>query len=494
MDHVLLSVEACYRADQLAEKAGVASIDLMEAAGAGIARQIIRRWRKQPVSILCGPGNNGGDGFVVARHLAAMGWPVRVALLGKRTSLKGDAAINAKRWTGPVETLSLEVLEGCRLVVDGLFGAGLTRPLEGVARTIIEAINERKLDCIGIDVPSGIHGDTGEVMGVAPKCCLTVTFFRPKPGLSLLPGRLLAGEVEVVDIGIPRSILEEISPQTFLNHPDLWRDALPWPALTGNKYTRGHAVIAGGVEMTGAARLAALGARRLGAGLVTICSDPAAFPIYATGDPGTIAKPVADDRKFADYINDPRRNAVLVGPGAGVSNETKARVLTALKAKKITVLDADALSVFENNPDALFRAIKSPTVLTPHEGEFKRIFPSLSGGKLTRAREAARLSGAVILLKGGDTVIAAPNGMATITDHVPADLATAGSGDVLAGMILGLLAQGMDPFQGACAASWMHGEAALQFGPGLIAEDLPALLPAVLSGLKAGDLGKVIKD
>jgi ADP-dependent NAD(P)H-hydrate dehydratase / NAD(P)H-hydrate epimerase len=483
MDHILLSVEECYRADQLAAAAGTATIDLMEAAGAGIAREVKHRWQKQLVAILCGPGNNGGDGFVVARLLTDAGWPVRVALLGDRKNLKGDAAINAKRWSGPVEPLSNNVLDDCSLVIDGLFGAGLTRPIEGTARHVIDAINERSIDCIAIDVPSGVHGDTGDVLGVAPTCQMTVTFFRPKSGLSLLPGRLLAGDVKVIDIGIPRDVLATIKPQTLCNHPNLWVKSMPWPTLTDHKYTRGHAVISGGREMTGAARLSAQGARRVGAGLVTICSSPETFPIYATGEPGVIVKTIRNDEDFGEFLNDQRRNAILVGPGAGVSDETRTRVQTALKVKKATVLDADALTVFEGNANALFDAIQSPTVLTPHEGEFKRLFPSIKGGKLERAREAARLSGAIVLLKGGDTVVASPDGSAMITDHVSASLATAGSGDVLAGMILGLIAQGMEPFLAACAASWMHGDAGLRFGLGLLAEDIPELLPSILSDL-----------
>ena len=487
MDRYLLSVDECYQADRLAEQAGIASIDLMEAAGAGVAREIASRWTKQPVAILCGPGNNGGDGFVVARHLAELGWPVRLSLLGEKENLKGDAAINAERWTGKFEALSLDVLNDCNLVIDGLFGAGLTRPIEGVTQTIIEAINDRQMDCVGIDVPSGIHGDTGSVMGAAPNCKLTVTFFRPKPGLFLLPGRLYAGEVSVINIGISRSVLETIKPKTQLNHPDLWRGLLPSPELTDNKYTRGHSVILGGDVMTGAARLSALGARRVGGGLVTICASPQTFPIYASAEPGMIVQPVMDDQAFAVFLEDPRRNAVLLGPGAGVSDTTKTRTVAALKAKKKTVLDADALSIYEGDAETLFSAIQSPTVLTPHEGEFKRLFPDLAGGKLARTQAAAKQSGAVLLLKGGDTVIAAPDGRTVITDHVSAFLATAGSGDVLAGMILGLAAQGMGMFEAACAASWMHGDAGLRFGKGLIAEDIPKLLPAVMAGIDGKD-------
>ncbi|MEX2450893.1 MAG: NAD(P)H-hydrate dehydratase [Rhodospirillales bacterium] len=484
MDNVLLSVEECYRADRLAARAGVASLALMEAAGAGVARHIMRRWRARPVSVLCGPGNNGGDGYVVARYLAEAGWPVRVAQLGVRAKLKGDAAANAKRWTGPVEALGMKSLAGCSLVVDALFGAGLARPIEGVPYQVIEAINERGIDCVGIDVPSGVHGDTGEIMGIAPRCRLSVTFFRPKPGLFLLPGRVYAGDVAVVGIGIPKSVLDDIKPQTYRNRPALWLASMPRPGLSGNKYTRGHVVIAGGPEMTGAARLAARGARRAGAGLATICCDPEAFPIYAAGDPGTIAKPVSDAAAFADVLKDPRRNVVVVGPGAGVSPETRHRVLAALQAKKQTVLDADALSVFENDPETLLKALHPACVLTPHEGEFKRVFPDVRGGKLARARAAARLGGATVLLKGGDTVVAVPAGDATITDNAPAVLATAGSGDVLSGLIAGLLAQGMAPFEAASAACWIHGEAARSFGVGLIAEDIPELLPPVLAALE----------
>ena len=483
MDHILLSVDECYRADQLAEASGTVTIDLMEAAGAGIVREVKQRWQKQPVAILCGPGNNGGDGFVVARLLNDAGWTVRVALLGDRQKLKGDAAINAERWTGSVEKLSKEILNGCSLVIDGLFGAGLTRPIEGTARTVIEAINKRNIPCIAVDVPSGVHGDTGEVLGAAPACQMTVTFFRPKPGLSLLPGRLLAGDVKAINIGTPRAVLDTIQPKTYRNHPNLWLELMPWPALTDHKYTRGHGVISGGAEMTGAARLSAHGARRIGAGLVSICATPETFAIYAAGEPGAIVKPISNDVEFSEYLNDRRCNAVLVGPGAGVSDQTKAYVLVALNAKKLTVLDADALTVFAGNANELFQAIQSPTVLTPHEGEFKRLFPFIKGSKLERTREAAKVSGAIVLLKGGDTVIAAPDGSAMITDHVSPSLATAGSGDVLAGMILGLLAQGMEPFQASCAASWIHGDAGLRFGMGLIAEDILEQLPSILSDL-----------
>lgn len=484
----LLSVDEMYRADAAAAASGVPSIDLMEAAGTGVVRQIREIWpRPCPVCVLCGPGNNGGDGFVIARLLQQAGWSVRVVLLGSPEKLSGDAAVNAERWSGPIQPLDgPEVLDGCELVVDALFGAGLARPVEGRARAVIEAVNERGLDCVAVDIPSGVHGDTGEILGAAPQAALTVTFFRAKPGHYLQPGRDLAGDLAVVDIGIPETVLDGIRPQTAVNGPDLWGERFPWPHSGSNKYTRGHAVIAGGSEMTGAARLAARAARRVGAGLATIATAPDAFAIYASDMPGTLVKPVANDVAFAEYIADARRNAVLVGPGAGIEGSTRNRVLAALNAGKATVLDADALSVFATDRAALFAAIRSPCVMTPHEGEFARLFPG-EGDKLSRARAAAEESGAVVLLKGSDTVIAAPDGRAVIDAAGPPELATGGTGDVLAGLILGLLAQRMDAFDAACAGAWIHGSAATAFGPGLIAEDLLDTTPRVLRRLRALD-------
>ena len=483
--NALLTVEEMYRADAAAVAAGVASLSLMEAAGRAIAREIRRRWRPRRTAVLCGPGNNGGDGFVVARILAGEGWPVRVGLLGAPEALRGDAAVNAGRWRGPVRALDRAIIDGEPLVVDALFGAGLARPLDGAAAELIGEIDRRGLDCIGVDVPSGVHGDTGAVLGAATRCRLTVTFFRAKPGHLLLPGRELAGELVVVDIGIPERVLQQIAPRTFANGPALWRGRLPRPGASANKYTRGHAVVLAGAEMTGAARLAADAARRIGAGLVTVAAHPNSRAVIAAGSPGTIVASIAADGDFHALIADPRRNAVLIGPGAGVGGETRARVLEALRLGKACVLDADALTVFRDDPAALFGAISAPCVLTPHEGEFARLFDD-RGDKLGRAKRAAAASGAVVLLKGADTVIAAADGRATINIGAPPDLATAGSGDVLSGMVLGLLAQGMPSFEAACAAAWMHGRSAARFGAGLIAEDIIDGLPTVLAGLRGG--------
>jgi NAD(P)H-hydrate epimerase len=324
-------------------------------------------------------------------------------------------------------------------------------------------------------------GDTGENLGAAP-AALTVTCFRKKPGHLLLPGRTLCGELIVADIGTPDSVFEFIAPDTFENDPSLWVSALPVLRVDGNKYTRGHALVSGGYPITGAARMAARAAARVGAGLTTIAVPEIAWSVYAGTLTSVMVQIVSAPEEFDQLLGDRRYSAMLIGPGAGLGAATRVRVLAMLATGKPTVLDADALTSFQDDHDALDRAIRGACVLTPHEGEFKRLFDS-AGDKLTRARAAARRSGAIVVLKGGDTVIAAPGGAAIINSNAPATLATAGSGDVLSGMILGLLAQGMNAFFAAAAAVWLHGAAAQVFGPGLLAEDLPDLLPGALRSL-----------
>jgi NAD(P)H-hydrate epimerase len=470
-------------ADRLTIEGGVAGAVLMENAGRAVADAVSRRFPPRPVAVLCGPGNNGGDGVVAARILAERGWPVRLFLLGDRAALKGDAARAATGWTGTVEPLSVEALDGAALVVDALFGAGLARPIEGVAAKVIKALGERRLPVVSVDVPSGVDGGSGAIRGVAPQAALTVTFFRRKPGHVLLPGRVLCGEVVLAQIGIEPPVLDTIDPDTVSNRPDWWLDTFPWAETAGHKYSRGHALIAGGAQMTGAARLAARAAARVGAGLVTVAAPETAFPVYAAALTGVIVASIASLDDFAALLADKRRNAALIGPGAGTGPETHDKVLKILAAGKSTVLDADALSIFAAQPSELFSAIRTPCVLTPHEGEFARLFDT-SGSKLERARRAAKTSGGVIVLKGADTVIAAPDGRAAINDNAPATLATAGSGDVLAGLVTGLLTQGMPVFEAAAAAVWLHGAGAHAFGAGLVAEDLIDTLPAVLARLQ----------
>lgn len=470
----LLRVSEMYRADALSIEGGIPGIELMERAGAGIADAIRARWSPRPVGILCGPGNNGGDGFVVARLLAADGWPVRLSLLGDREKLKGDAGLAAERWAGPIVG---DALDGAGLVVDALFGAGLARPLDGAAKALVERVNTAGVPVVAVDVPSGANGDSGLADGVAVRADLSVTFFRRKPGHLLMPGRRLAGEVVVVDIGIPAAVLGVIRPLGRANAAPV----LPDLQAEGHKYARGHAVVVAG-NAAGAARLAAIAALRVGAGLVTVAGPALTMTTLAPSLSSVMTKAVQGTPGLKALLADRRLNAVLLGPGNGISPMTRANVLAALD--RPAVLDADAISAFRDEPETLFAAIRGPVIMTPHDGEFGRVFDT-AGDRLSRTLAAAKRSGAVVVLKGPDTVIAAPDGRYAINENAPPTLATAGSGDVLAGLCVGLLAQGMPAFEAACAAVWLHGAAAQEFGPGLIAEDLSGLIPAVLRALKA---------
>lgn len=488
--HHLITTEQMHAADRATIAAGTSGAELMENAGAACVRAIVERVTPGPTLVLCGPGNNGGDGFVVARLLQTRGWPVTVALLGAREDLAGDAAAMAARWHGedcPLEDVSPD---GAELVVDALLGAGLSRPLDGAAARLVEAVNAAGATVCAVDIPSGVDGDTGEVRGCAVQADFTVTFFCRKPGHVLYPGRGLCGDVIVADIGIAASVLEEFGSTLSENRPAVWHAHLPMPAPDGHKYQRGHVVVVTGDELhTGAARLGARAALRIGAGVVTVASPPDAAGVNAVHLTAIMVREFDGADALEEMLSDRRPNAVLIGPAAGIGAATRFNVEAILAGGAAAVLDADALTSFEATPTRLFEAIAGragpPVVLTPHEGEFRRLFADQAawGSKLERVAKAARTSHAVVVLKGADTVIAAPDGRLAINAHASPWLATAGTGDVLAGMIAGLLAQGMPVFEAACAAAWMHGDAAIRFGCGLIAEDLSEQLPAVLRAL-----------
>lgn len=471
MANELLTPEEMYRADALAVRAGVPSLKLMENAGRAVTAEILKRFKKCSVAVLCGPGNNGGDGFVVTRLLKAKGWPVKIYLLGEKSKLKGDAAAIARQWKGAVEDFSAFDKSSPKLIVDAIFGAGLNSDFP---QTIADIVKRRGAPVVAIDVPSGLDGLTGKPRGTSIKADVTVTFFRKKPGHVLLPGRELCGEVIVAGIGIPDSVLKELAIRLQENTaPDL-------PALHSgaHKYARGHAIIWSGPEFsTGAARLAATACARSGAGLTTIIGEEAALRVHAHHLSSVMLRPLDGAEKL---LADERVTAWCIGPAAGVTSETRDAVRRALRTEAGIVLDADALTVFADDPETLFSSIKSNpdrvVVMTPHEGEFRRLFKSLVNANDSRvelARSAAGQSGAIVILKGPDTVIAHPDGRARINGNAPAKLATAGSGDVLAGIVTGLLAQGMDGFEAASAAVWLHGDAANRVKRRtLIAEDL----------------------
>ncbi len=437
-----------YQADALVIASGITELALIENAGRAVAEEIIRRYGARKTVVLCGPGNNGKDGHVAARYLKDWGWPV---------SVTGD-------------------ISGAELIIDALYGAGLNRDFSA---DLANKINSTGVPIVSIDVPSGLDGLTGHPRGAAVKADLSITFFRKKPAHLLLPGRALCGEVVVADIGIPESVLAEILPQFW----ESTKPVLPAFGASAHKYSRGHAVIVSGGKLhTGASRLAAQAALKIGAGLVTITGSEDELLIHAARTAAIMLAKIDNALALGMLLNDKRKNAVCIGPAAGLGPETCAKVRAVLASGAATVLDADALTSFAQAPDELFEAIaefpQRPVVITPHEGEFARLFRDLSNvsqAKHERAITAANRSGAVVILKGGDTVIASPDGRAVINANAPPSLATAGSGDVLAGLATGLLAQGMPAFEAACAAVWLHGDAANRHGPiGLTAETLLA--------------------
>ncbi len=478
---LLLTVDQMARADAHTISAGTPGRELMERAGAAVADAIAQRWEPGRVSVLCGPGNNGGDGYVVARLLQERGWSAEVFAYRDQAKLHDDAAAMAALWQGGTKPLDKAYEQNADLVVDALFGAGLSRSLE---LDVVNALGACKSPLVAVDMPSGVDGDTGALRDHAPHALLTVTFCRAKPGHLLLPGRLHCGELVVADIGIDDETVASLDVAQAHNTHDTWMPYFPWPEQGTHKYRRGHLVVAGGgVAASGAARLAARAGLRAGAGLVTCAVPPSALTTYAAHLTSIMVKPVADEEAFAAMLDDRRVTALVLGPGQGVDEATRQSVLKAIGSGRPVVLDADSLSVLADDSDALTSVFHEHCVLTPHEGEFARLFKR-SEDRLEDVRSAARHSGAVVVLKGSDTVVAHPNGQVLINDNAPPELATAGSGDVLAGLIGGLLAQGMPAFHAAAAGVWLHGELGAEGGPGLIAEDLPDLLPMVLGRLK----------
>jgi hydroxyethylthiazole kinase-like uncharacterized protein yjeF len=495
----LLTPAEMGEADRSAIAAGTPGVALMERAGLAVADGAARLTRSRGrIVVICGPGNNGGDGFVAARLLARRGYTIELGLLGRREALGGDAAVAASRFDGPVRAAADVALGGADCVIDALFGAGLARDIDGEARAIVERINAFARGggaVLAVDVPSGLDGATGRVRGVAVEAAASVTFFRLKPGHLLEPGRSLCGAIGLADIGVPAGVLPRIAPQTFINSPVLWWGALKRPNAGSHKYSRGAAlVLSGPAHQTGAARLAARAALRAGAGIVALASPLDAVPVNAAHVTAVMVAPFSGLRGFEALLADERRRAIALGPGAGVGPELRKLVAAALtrpaKGRTI-VLDADALTSFTGEARPLAGLIERgghAAVMTPHEGEFERLFAGARGvepadDKLARARAAAKLTGAVVVLKGPDTVVASPDGRASIGWDLPPTLATAGSGDVLTGLVAGLAAQGVAAFEAASAAVWLHGACGRSLGSGLISEDLPEALPGVLRAL-----------
>jgi len=471
---------------------------LMQRAGGAVASVVMSRFpAATSVAVLCGPGNNGGDGYVAAESLRTAGVSVRVFAEGTPREAS-DAATAASRSDVPVLPLADFKPSADMVVVDALYGAGLARDVSDHVRAAIAACRQAKCAVVAVDLPSGVSGDSGKVLGAAFDAALTITFVRKKPGHLLQPGRRHCGEVLVADIGMPEDVVASLGVTCRENLPALWQARLPWPSLDAHKYSRGHvAVFGGNATATGAARLAAMAAARAGAGAVTLLSPAGALAVNAMHITSIMLRRRDEIDDTLAFMAARKVSAVVYGPGLDQDATTAATLVDLLgrvSAPTGVVVDASALTAVAVEPQPFFKAvsahsISSSLVLTPHEGEFARLFPDLaenaSLSKLERARTAASRAGAVVVLKGPDTVIAAPDGRAAINSNGTPLLATAGSGDVLSGIVAGLLAQGMAGFEATCAAVWMHAEAARGFGPGLIAEDLPGALVPVLGALHA---------
>jgi len=500
----LLTPQEMGEADRLTIEAGpFDGMDLMRRAGAAIAAVLLERHPAAVAAdLLCGPGNNGGDGYVVAGLLHQAGMTVRVWALGK-PKRGTDAATAAAECPIAPQPLAQFSPTANTVVVDALFGAGLSKAIEGDAASAIDACNAAGVSVVAVDLPSGVSGDSGKVLGSAFRARTTVTFFRRKPGHLLYPGRDLCGETVVADIGIRADVLAAIAPANFENTPALWRRHFPRPSADTHKYARGHVgVLSGGPSSTGAARLSARAAARAGAGAVTLLSPGNALQVNAAQLTSIILRKADAIDDIAAWLGERKPAALVFGPGLGLGDKVGELALDLIRASKglvrHMVLDADALTHLARRRAAFLKAFAQKgapdIVLTPHDGEFARVFPELardeSLSKLDRARKAAALARATVILKGADTVIASPDGRAAINANAAPWLATAGSGDVLAGVTAGLLAQGMPAFEAACAAVWLHGEAGSIFGPGLIAEDLPDLLPPLLRAILRGEAGE----
>jgi NAD(P)H-hydrate epimerase len=469
----ILNTEQMQMLEHKTAETGISRVEMMERAGNAVAAFIRRTYSPCKILVCCGPGNNGGDGIVTAIALRKQGWRVTLASDCFDQTCSKQTAHFRKQWAHSVISLAEAKKEHWDLIVDALFGIGLPRPITGIYLDTIAWMNASGVPIVSIDMPSGINSDTAQIEGIAVNARQTVTFQHIKIGQVLLPGLSHVGQLIVVDIGL----LKDTCYTAQINTPHIWQKHLPHLSLTDHKYARGQLVILGGNTITGASRLAAHAARRMGAGMVIVLCDSRVIPIY-NREPGLI---VHDISHLDQYLEDSRTTGFLIGPGFGVGKETCMLTQRLIQSGHPCVIDADAITSFAKNSQDLFALNLSKCVLTPHHGEFVRVF-SEKETKIASTYLAAKESGATVLYKGADTVISDGEEVYVNTNGSP-HLATAGTGDVLAGMIAGLLARDVTPLDAALIASWLHADCAERIGHGLIAEDISNALPAALKDL-----------
>lgn len=490
----LLTASQMQTVDATAASLGYDTFALMKNAGQVVAEQVQARFpNSKNITVVAGSGNNGGDGYVAATHLKSAGYSVSLVCYGAGAPRSTDANKAAALWDGdvlrvhtePASADALNLIEKADIVIDALLGAGLSRAPTGVMAELIKAINRNDGFTVSVDLPSGVDGNALNVFEPTVKADLTVTFFRYKTAHHVLPCKACCGELHLAQIGLNEDVLPDNAPHVQLNDPDLWRLKIRPPSLHDHKYTRGHVVVRGGGRTSsGAARLSAQTALNCGAGAVTLSCSKDAAEVVANHLTAVMIAVHDQPEQFSAMLEDKRINVAVLGPGNGVNTLTQACVLAALAGNVACVLDADALSVFADNREAFIQALRSTSntaVLTPHDGEFNRLWPDdshddLAGiSRIEKARYASDVSQSVVVYKGSDTIIASPAGQLCVNHNAPAHLATAGAGDVLAGLIAAMLAQGMPSFEAACAGVWLHADTAKQLHYPMTAEQLCAV-------------------
>jgi len=462
------------------------SYSFMQKAGDQVFKFINNRFKNnRPIIVLCGPGNNGGDGFVVARNLMDHGYPVKVYILTGANNYKGDALTALKEYKGELKKINLFKLQKSALIVDAIFGIGLKRNIKGILSKVFRKVNQSKNPVVSVDIPSGVCSNTGKILGSAINADFTITFHRKKIGHVVGFGKHFCGRIKVVDIGFSQ---KKIKSKYSENSPVLWKKYFPWKKTFGHKYSRGRVIVYGGQkEFTGATILSALAALRTGTGSVKILCSKNTLQIYSLKFPSVLKKEINNIHQLEVFLKKEKITSFLIGPGAGSGKKIKEITKLVLKKVKYVVLDADALTCFQDDLKSLYSLLDKNKIITPHLGEFHKIFPNIKKNlnNIDKALSAVKLIKSNIILKGPNTVIVAHDKKIVINDHASSELAVIGSGDVLSGLAVSLVGQKkMNPFLAGCAATWLHGDIARHYGKGLIAEDLVKGIPGALKRLK----------